>query len=113
MTARGAAPPSRGGSPQAVDAIEDLIASVLFALVGAIAAVAVTVLAGAQLAAVVFGAGEFDAGLSDAVDATIALPSHSTSPADAWPESVRAHIPGPVPYWTCKIAVLVAVGASA
>lgn len=103
----------RGRSPQAVDEIEDLLATALFTIVGVLAAIGVAVLAGAQLAAVVFGAGTFDAGLSDALDATIALPSHAGKPADSWPESVRSHLPGPIPYWLCTISVFAVVGAFA
>jgi type IV secretion system protein VirD4 len=107
----GVRPPGRSGSPQAVDEIEDLLAIALFAIAGMVAAVGLAVLAGAQLAAVVFGGGSFDAGLSEAVDATIALPSHASAPADAWPESVQMLLPGPVAYWACTGAVLAAAGA--
>ena len=73
MTSRGAPSAMRGRSPEGMDAIEDLLATVLFTIVGALAGVSLAVLAGAQLAAVTFGAGGFDAGLSDSIDATIAL----------------------------------------
>lgn len=113
MIPTGAAPPGRGGSPQVIDAIEDVLATVLLTVVGVAAGVGLAVLTGAQLAAVLFGAGVFDAGLPDAIDATLALPSHLTEPKAAWPRPVRAHLPGPVPYWVCTVAVLAAVGAAA
>ncbi len=112
MTPRGAPPAAHGRTPEGLDAIEDLLTTMLCTVVGAVAAVGLAVLAGAQLAAAGFGNGAFDAGLSDAVDATLALPSHLSTPAGAWPEPIRAHLPGPVPYWACTLTVLVAVAAS-
>ncbi len=104
-------PPGRGGAPQLADAIDDLLATLLFAIVGVTAGGSLAVLAGAQLAAVVFGGGSFDAGLADAVDATLALPAHASDPANAWPESVQVLLPGPVAYWACSVAVLTSGGA--
>lgn len=113
MTSRGAPSAMRGRSPEGMDAIEDLLATVLFTIVGALAGVSLAVLAGAQLAAVTFGAGGFDAGLSDSIDATIALGSHPGAPADAWPEPVQDHLPGPVAYWVSTTGVFAALGALA
>src|SRR5690606_34618637 len=113
VTSRGAPSAMRGRPPEGMDAIEDLLATVLFTIVGALAGVGLAVLAGAQLAAVTFGAGSFGAGLSDSIDATIALASRPGAPADAWPESVQDHLPGPVAYWMCTIGVFAALGALA
>jgi type IV secretion system protein VirD4 len=107
------APGSGGWGPQpAIDAIEDVVATVLFTLTAAVATIGVAVLAGAQLAAALFGNGPFAAGLSDGIDATVALPTTMSAPAGAWPEPARSHLPGPVPYWGCTLCVLTIAGAA-
>lgn len=71
---------------------------------GAVAAVGGVVWAGAWLAAALTG-GDFEAGLADAVRAAVALPSHMSSPRNAWPVGATAQLPGPAVYWFSTGAV--------
>lgn len=109
MTSQGPARPGRGA--QQLDDIEDLVATALFAAAGVMAGVSLVVLGGAQLAAITFGAGSFSAGLSDSIEALLALPSDPSDPASAWPSSVATRLPGPIPYWLCTCVVLAGVAA--
>src|SRR5690606_13732815 len=97
-------------APTGIDEIEDLIGTLVLGLGGLLAAAALVVLAGAEFAAVVFGGGPFDAGLSDGIAALFALPSTASRPSQAWPDGVQAHLPGPVAYWVATIAVCAATG---
>lgn len=97
------APPATGGGGDAL-------------FVGAVvvfAAVAGMAWAGAALAARLGGHGRFRAGLADAARALVRLPSRASDPASAWPPGAAAALPGPVLYWACQIAVVVATVALA
>lgn len=75
-------------------------------IVGAFGAVVTTVWAGAALAAAVTGhpgAVTF----TGAGRAILRLPSHLSSPGEAWPASADEALPGPVIYWACQLVVLV------
>ncbi len=63
---------------------------------------------GAQVAARVFGAGDWlDVGLGTAARAGLALPQHLGAPQRAWQQPIRSQLPSPVAYWTCTgVAVL-------
>ncbi len=110
MTSKGHARPGRGA--QQLDDIEDLLATALFASAGVISAISLIVLGGAQLAAITFGDGSFSAGLTDSVEALVALPSNPSDPASAWPSTVATRLPGPIPYWLCTFAVLAAIASA-
>jgi type IV secretion system protein VirD4 len=71
----------------------------------AFAAVLGVVWAGAALAARLAGRA-FDADLSAAAHALVALPANMSEPADAWGPAQRDVLPGPVLYWACQGLVL-------
>ena len=66
--------PSRGQGPNQVDAIEDLVATALLGAFGVFAAISLIALAGAELAATLFGGGPFRGGFKESLEALIALP---------------------------------------
>jgi len=93
---------------------DDPIAVLLFGVLCFVAAVAGVVWAGGVLATVVAGGGAPGAGLADAARAVVALPSHLSDPAVAWPAPASARIPGPWLYWpSTALAFAVAGGVTA
>lgn len=97
--------PAPSRPPTQIDAIEDLVATILLGVAGVCTGISLVVLAGAELAAALFGGGAFDAGLSDSIEALLALPGTLDRPSNAWPERVQGHLPGPVPYWAATAVV--------
>jgi type IV secretion system protein VirD4 len=82
--------------------------NVALGLLGAIVAATVTVWAGGQLAARLFGAGQWlDIDLNQAAHALLRLGTHASQPARAWPRRISVQLPGPVPYWACTGGVFV------
>ncbi|MGH8982557.1 MAG: type IV secretory system conjugative DNA transfer family protein [Acidimicrobiia bacterium] len=76
----------------------------------AVFALVATLWVGAQLAARLFGAGEWlPVGLGSATEAAFRLREHAGAPAGAWPEETRGLLPGPVPYWACTTTVALGV----
>lgn len=98
--------PSRGQGPNPVDAIEDLLATVLLGAFGIFAAISLIALAGAEVSATVFGSGAFKGGLRDSFEALIALPGNVGHPAGAWPNRIAVRLPGAVAYWASTGLVL-------
>lgn len=68
---------------------------------------------GAQLAAVLAGSDTVPAGIGDALTALTRLPSNMSDPKLAWSPEFRAHIPGPVLYWSSTVAVVFVAAALA
>lgn len=77
---------------------------------GAALVVAITVWAGAALAALVVGAA-VSPRLADAFGALGRLPGLWRDPADAWPPPLASVLPGPCVYWPCTLAAGAAVAA--
>lgn len=98
-------------TPGQLDEIEDLLATIVLGAAGICAGVSLVFLAGAELAAVVFGGGTFEAGLADSIKATFALPGTVRDPQKAWPARAQRNIPGTVPYWVATILVFTAVAS--
>jgi len=96
-------------SPQLLDVVEDVAGMVLAAAAAALCGIGLVVLAGAHVAATLFGRRPLDANLGDAVAAVLKLPEHVGSPADAWPPEVAARLPGPAGYWTATCLTLLAL----
>lgn len=63
---------------------------------------------GAQLSAVVFGHGAMSANVAQGGPALVTLTHHWSEPSAAWPPDARATLPGPIAYWTCTLAVMLA-----
>ena len=66
---------------------------------------------GAQAAAILFGDGPLPVSIADGGAAALALPSHTSDPAAAWPPTVRDQLPGPVPYWATTAIIALATAA--
>jgi len=82
---------------------------VLLSVAGVLAAAAVVVWAGAQLAALLFGAHRTaGAGFPTAVAALPRLLLSPAHPRSAWPPAVAARLPGPAGYWAATAAPMVA-----
>jgi len=103
--------PVRGRAPNQGDAIEDMLATGLLCVVGAFAAISLVALAGAEVAAVVFGGGSFKAGLTESLRALAALPGNGDQPARAWPVRIADRLPGAAAYWGSTVLVLAAVAS--
>src|SRR4051794_26053546 len=71
---------------------------------------AIIVWLGATLAASLHGS-RASVRLADAGLALLRLPAHASDPRLAWPDRVRAGLPGPVLYWVSQASVVVAVVA--
>jgi type IV secretion system protein VirD4 len=81
----------------------------LIAVLALVAGAAGVVWAGAELAALVFGAHRSTgAGFADALAALGRLPARGADPRSAWPPAVAARLPGPVGYWAATLPVAAA-----
>lgn len=87
---------------------DDPTAVLLFGALCSVASIAGAVWAGAALATLASGRGALDAGLVDAVHATVALPGNLTDPSAAWPEPASSQAPGPWLYWPATLLVVAA-----
>lgn len=75
-------------------------------VVGGFAAASTLVWGGGALAVRVNG-GDATPRLVDAGNALLRLPGSAEAPAAAWPEPLRAQLPGAPIYWACQVAVIV------
>src|SRR6266511_1244940 len=81
-------------------------ANIALGLLAAVLALSAAVWAGAEIAARVFGTGDWlDVGLGNSARAFLRLGEHVGDPRRAWPLRYRRLLPGPVPYWVCTLAV--------
>jgi type IV secretion system protein VirD4 len=92
---------------------DDVIARLLPVVVLVVGGAGLAVWAGALLAAALFGAGGFRAGIANGVEAAFRLPSHVDDPGAAWPPGAAASLPGPVAYWMATALAMLGVGALA
>lgn len=76
-----------------------------------VAGAALVVWCGAQLAALVATGRAVPINLGAALGAMSRLPSHASTPADAWSDLPRGTLPGPVLYWACTGLAAVAAAA--
>ena len=90
---------------------EALLGQVAVAVIIVLGAVGFVVWAGAQLAAMVFGDGPMRIGIAAGGQAAVNLAGHASNPKLAWPEPVRAVLPGPFVYWACTTVVASAAAA--
>jgi len=105
--------PTRGRGPNQVDGIEHLLATVLLVTFGVFATVSLIALAGAEVAAIVFGDGAFRSGLEESLEALVALPGNVGDPADAWPGRISVQLPGAGAYWASTGVVVGALAGVA
>ena len=73
----------------------------------------VSVWSGAQLAALVSTGRFVDASLGEAFSASLRLPANAANPETAWSPEAAADLPGPIAYWACTVAAVVAEAALA
>jgi type IV secretion system protein VirD4 len=82
----------------------DLLERLLLTIVLTVAVVVAVFLLASRAAAAVFGHGQLDATIPDAVAALTRMQGHLSDPAGAWAEPQQAVLPGPFAYWAALLA---------